>query len=144
MPISTTLVTTSPSALSLRAKCMTWSTISSEVRLRFRPIVPVAQNAQAIGQPAWLETQTVLRSPSCRMRTVSISWPSAHLNAHFAVSPFEETDSLARVRQEIGASRSSFSRRAGGRAVASDHEETSERYFASRTWESLYLGSPSR
>ncbi len=40
----------------------TWSTISAVDRLRVSPAWPVAQNGQAMPQPAWLDTQTVTRS----------------------------------------------------------------------------------
>ena len=40
----------------------TCSTISPVLRWRSKPACPVAQNPQAIAQPAWLETQTVARS----------------------------------------------------------------------------------
>ena len=40
----------------------TCSTISAVDRLRVSPACPVAQNGQAIPQPAWLDTQTVTRS----------------------------------------------------------------------------------
>jgi len=40
----------------------TCSTISPAVRWRAKPAWPVAQNEQAMAQPAWLETHTVERS----------------------------------------------------------------------------------
>ena len=49
---------TSPRA-SDRAAATTCSTISAVDRLRVSPACPVAQNGQAMPQPAWLETQTV-------------------------------------------------------------------------------------
>ena len=67
MPMKTTLETrpgppgTSPRAIE-RAPATTCSTISAVDMLRCRPPMPVAQNGQAMPQPAWLETQTVARS----------------------------------------------------------------------------------
>jgi hypothetical protein len=52
---------TSPAA-SDRAPATTCSTISAADRLRVSPFCPVAQNGQAIPQPAWLDTHTVTRS----------------------------------------------------------------------------------
>ena len=61
MPMKTTLVTFRPASRSSRAKCSTWSTISSAERPRTSPCAPEAQNAQRTEQPIWLETQTVAR-----------------------------------------------------------------------------------
>ncbi len=67
MPMKTTLETrpgppgTSPRAIE-RAPATTCSTISAVDMLRCRPPMPVAQNGQAMPQPAWLDTQTVARS----------------------------------------------------------------------------------
>ena len=67
MPMNTTLETrpgppgTSPRA-SDRAPATTCSTISAVDMLRCRPPWPVAQNGQAMPQPAWLETHIVTRS----------------------------------------------------------------------------------
>jgi hypothetical protein len=44
------------------AAATTCSTISAVDMLRWRPPWPVAQNGQAMPQPAWLDTQTVARS----------------------------------------------------------------------------------
>ena len=70
--MKTTFVTGCGDACAARSTC---STISPGRRLRSKPAWPVAQNVQAIAQPAWLETQTVARV-GYRMRTVSISAPS--------------------------------------------------------------------
>ena len=40
----------------------TCSTISPVVRWRVKPAWPVAQNEQAMAQPAWVDTHTVARS----------------------------------------------------------------------------------
>ena len=67
IPMNTTLDTrpgppgTWPSASS-RAPATTWETISAVDRLRVRPAWPVAQNGQAIPQPAWEDTHIVTRS----------------------------------------------------------------------------------
>ena len=66
MPMKTTLETrpappgTWPRA-SARAPDTTCSTISAVDRLRVSPACPVAQNGQAIPQPAWEETHMVTR-----------------------------------------------------------------------------------
>ena len=66
--MKTTLVTFSPART-------TWSVISAVDRLQVTPPCPVAQNGQAIPQPAWLDRQTVVR-PGERIRTDSTSVPS--------------------------------------------------------------------
>jgi hypothetical protein len=66
MPMNTTLDTRpgppgiSPRA-SARAPATTCSTISAVDRFRVRPACPVAQNGQAIPQPAWEDTHMVTR-----------------------------------------------------------------------------------
>ncbi len=66
MPMNTTLDSRPggprPPSLTVAAAARTCSTISAVDRLRRRPPWPVAQNGQAIPQPAWLDTQTVARS----------------------------------------------------------------------------------
>ena len=66
MPMNTTFDSRagSPSTPSRAAAAAwrTWSTISAVDRLRSSPPWPVAQNGQAIPQPAWLEMHTVARS----------------------------------------------------------------------------------
>ena len=82
MPMNTTLVNLSPVSLSpvnlspdsrspadpppssrrLTAAARTCSRISAVLRLRVSPPCPVAQNGQAIPQPACEEMHTVLRS----------------------------------------------------------------------------------
>ena len=76
IPINTTLASSPhPSARQRRAAITTCSTISPALSCRLKPASPVAQNLQAMAQPAWLETQTVARS-RYRMRTVSIALAS--------------------------------------------------------------------
>ena len=66
MPMNTTLDSrvgsSSEPSRAAAAAWRTWSTISPVDRLRSSPPCPVAQNGQAIPQPAWLEMQTVARS----------------------------------------------------------------------------------
>ena len=62
MPMKTTLLTRPPRAVSVRCAATTCSTISAVDRLRVSPACPVAQNGHAMPQPAWLLTQTVVRS----------------------------------------------------------------------------------
>ena len=45
-----------------RMATATCSTISPWVSWRWKPAWPVAQNWQAMAQPAWVDTQTVTRS----------------------------------------------------------------------------------
>jgi hypothetical protein len=60
MPMNTTLSTRRlPAAWAARTTC---STISPVDRWRSNPTCPVAQKLHPIAQPAWLDTQTVLRS----------------------------------------------------------------------------------
>ncbi len=71
MPIITTLLTRAPSvSRSLRASTISCSRISPGVRLRPRPIAPVAQKVQASAQPDCDERQTVRRS-RCFIATAS-------------------------------------------------------------------------
>ncbi len=51
----------SPEAIAAAA-ATAWPMISAAERLRVSPCCPVAQNGQAMPQPAWLEMQTVARS----------------------------------------------------------------------------------
>ena len=66
MPMNTMLETrpgppgTSPRA-SARAPATTWATISAADRFLVSPAWPVAQNGQAIPQPAWEDTHMVTR-----------------------------------------------------------------------------------
>ena len=48
--------------LASRMATATCSTISPSLRWRWKPAWPVAQNWQAMAQPAWVETHTVTRS----------------------------------------------------------------------------------
>ncbi len=71
MPMNTTLETAGPASRPetcpppgpARARpATTWATISAVDRLRVRPACPVAQNGQAIPQPACEDTHIVTRS----------------------------------------------------------------------------------
>jgi hypothetical protein len=48
-------------AASARCAATTCPTISAVDRLRVSPACPVAQNGHAMPQPAWLDTQIVIR-----------------------------------------------------------------------------------
>jgi hypothetical protein len=56
----------------------------------------VAQNGQAIPQPAWLDTQTVARS-GYRIRTLSSSVPSCARHNDFLVAPLSQLSARASV-----------------------------------------------
>ena len=60
MPMNTTLDTRRGRASRMAAT--TCSTISPADSWRVKPAWPVAQNPQAMAQPAWVDTQTVARS----------------------------------------------------------------------------------
>ena len=66
MPMKTTLdsrpgpPSSSPFAIAAAA-ATAWPMISAADRLRVSPCWPVAQNGQAMPQPAWLEMHTVAR-----------------------------------------------------------------------------------
>jgi hypothetical protein len=61
MPMNTTLETRRPVRRASAPARTTCSTISPVVRLRSNPAWPVAQKPHAMAQPAWLDTQTVVR-----------------------------------------------------------------------------------
>ena len=131
MPMKTTLVTCRPpSSRRTRAKCRTWSTISSAVRSRRSPSLPEAQKAQPTAQPTWVETQTVAR-PATSMSTASTGWPSAVANSVLRAVPF----GAARVstsRSVSGERRAASSRRNGsGSVVTASKLVTSPRVSAS-------------
>ena len=62
IPMNTMLLTRRPTSRARRDARTTCSTISPTVRWRVKPAWPVAQNPQAMAQPAWLLTHTVARS----------------------------------------------------------------------------------
>ena len=84
MPMNTTLERRR--GLASRMATATCSTISPADMWRRKPACPVAQNWQAMAQPAWVETQTVTRS-GYAMRTDSTRLPSASAHNHLVVSP---------------------------------------------------------
>ena len=61
MPMNTMLDRREPSAAIIAAAARTWSTISATDRLRSSPPWPVAQNGQAMPQPACEEMHRVAR-----------------------------------------------------------------------------------
>ena len=82
MPMKTTFVMRP----SRRDISTAWSSISPTVRFRVKPSAPVAQKAQPIAQPTWVERQTVWRLSS-RIETASTRAPSSKRKRYFAVSP---------------------------------------------------------
>jgi len=71
--------------LRIRAKNTICSIISVTVKLRLKPILPVAQKEQFIGQPIWEERHMVFRPAQWRINTVSAFNPSAKVMAAFKV-----------------------------------------------------------
>ena len=65
---------------------ITCATISCGLRLRFKPIRPVAQNEHLSAQPTWLEMQNVSRR-GVRMLTLSTRAPSARRSTNLCVLP---------------------------------------------------------
>jgi hypothetical protein len=94
----------------------TWSTISAVDRLRVRPAWPVAQNGQAIPQPAWLDTQTVTRS-WYPISTLSTSEPSCSRQRVLRVRPSSQDSSRTAVSRSGSSSPASRSRVAAGMSV---------------------------
>src|SRR3989339_1676281 len=68
-----------------RLKNKTCSIISSTNKFLLNPILPVAQKPHPSAQPTWEETQTVFRSLSYRIKTLSIFNPSSKSISAFAV-----------------------------------------------------------
>jgi len=75
----------------------------------------VTQNAQASAQPAWLERQSVRRSPS-GMSTASIEAPSIRRSRYFAV-PSSEISRAAISGRSIRKRSASAARRSFVRSV---------------------------
>ena len=121
MPMKTTLVTCAPrSSRRTRAKCRTWSTISSAVRSRRSPSRPEAQKAQPTAQPTCVETHTVAR-PATSMSTASTGWPSAVENSVLRAVPCVAARVSTSV-SESGVSRSDNAFRSGSGSVRDDSE----------------------
>ena len=95
----------------------TWPRISPLVRLRVKPMSPVAQKVQPMGQPTWVDRHWVSR-PSPGMSTVSTSAPSAMRRRNFTV-PSRLTFSVSTPGQERLAASPSFFRNAPERLVMS-------------------------
>eukprot|EP00964_Phaeocystis_antarctica_P047412 scaffold27423_cov64-Phaeocystis_antarctica.AAC.7 len=79
-----------PMNTTLRSGGMLCSRISSDVRERSSPIVPVAQKVQPCRQPTWDDTQSV-EKPRCGMMTVSTSSPRGRRSSSLRV-PHSETE----------------------------------------------------
>ena len=95
---------------------MTSATISSAVSDRTRPRLPLAQNAQPIAQPTWVETHCV-RRPCAGMTTVSTAWPSSKPIRSFFV-PSADSDTSRTSWRVSGNSAFSVSRKSFGNVVA--------------------------
>ena len=121
MPMKTMFVrrpsppSTRPSRMSAAA-VRTCSTISPTDRFRSRPPWPVAQNGQAMPQPAWEEMHNVARS-GYRMSTDSSSVPSWRRHSVFRVSPPSQEISLTGVMSCGNSASRTLSRVASGRSV---------------------------
>ena len=110
MPIKTTFLVDGSSDRAMR----TCSTISPRLRSPRSPIVPVAQNEQAIAQPTCDDTQQVTRvdrSVAWRMTTASTSAPSRSSTTTFVVVPSLESwrDATRVLRTENASSRNAGS-----------------------------------
>src|SRR6056297_687297 len=72
--------------------------MSAAERLRLKPCLPVAQNAQSMAQPTWLEMHRVPRAGS-GMKTVSMAWPPSIDSIHLRVpSPASCRERISGVR----------------------------------------------
>src|SRR4051794_16907250 len=140
MPIRTTFAIRPPSRRASRAAHSSCSKISPPVRLRPRPIAPVAQNVQARAQPDCDETQTARRSP-CRISTVSIGNPSRVRNRAFTVWSAERCCS-SRISSANGSSLVRRARTAFDSVVTSSQEAARSRVTPWRTCSLRYDGSP--
>ena len=123
MPMNTTLLTRpGPPAISPRASARapstTCSTISAVVMLRVSPAWPVAQNGQAMPQPACDDTHIVTR-PGYRISTDSTSEPSSSRHSVLRVVP--PSHSMSRTAVSSGGSSvgDQLVARAAGRSVIS-------------------------
>ena len=81
IPIKT-MLSSFPQISSRNINC---STISFASRFRDKPRVPVIQKAHFIAQPAWQDTQAVLRPSRSVSRTVSTIFPSESLICNLIV-----------------------------------------------------------
>ena len=84
IPMKTTFVASSPAASAASRATRNWCTISPAVRFRRKPMVAVAQKAQARVHPDCDDTHTVPRVRE-GIRTVSALWPSPNSIAHLVV-----------------------------------------------------------
>ena len=135
MPMTTMLVT-SPNE---RAS-MCWATISSAASERERPFAPLAQKAQPMAQPAWVEMHWVKRD-AAGMRTVSTASPSAKETRSFLV-PSEDSETAATSQGVMGNSSLSVSRKSFGSVVAPSQSRMQSRYSDWSIWSALNARSP--
>ena len=120
MPITTTLLTSSPAS---RLASTTWSTISDTFKFRTKPCRPVSQNTQWTWQPTCVLTHTVFRF-GARISTVSIVWPSCRRDSHLTVRSLSVWHvSISSAHAEKSAA--SSSRRAFGRFAISSKDMAS-------------------
>ena len=101
-----------------RAASRTCSTISAADRLRVSPICPVAQNGQAMPQPAWLVTHSVARSGYFISTDSTLAW-SMRFHSVFTVSPSSAVSDVTLVSRGGNSSATRSSRAAAGRSVMS-------------------------
>ena len=135
MPMTTMLVT-SPNE---RAS-MCWATISSAASERERPFAPLAQKAQPMAQPAWVEMHWVKRE-AAGMRTVSTASPSAKETRSFLV-PSDDSETAATSQGVMGNSSLSVSRKSFGSVVAPSQSRMQSRYSDWSIWSALNARSP--
>src|SRR5947209_9968415 len=128
--MNTTLVTPS--------KRTTCSTISPASRLRAKPNWPVTQNTQPMAQPAWVDTQMVLRGPAS-ISTTSICCPSRNCNSSLEVCPSAECRCLTSWLANTG----SRARSPSGRSVMRRGSSWCLRCSQWKIWRPRKRGSPS-
>ena len=109
--MATALVTRRPKSSATRR---TWSTISPGPRSRASPPAPVAQKAQPIAHPAWVEKHTVRRSP-LGSPTVSTVAPSASPTRYLRVPSADSWRSQTSRRRQRQPAREGLSQ--AGRQV---------------------------
>ena len=78
----------------------------------------MAQNGQAIPQPAWLETHSVIRS-GYRISTDSISVPSCAFHSVLRVSPASQASERTSVSSSGSSASTNSARPSAGRSVIS-------------------------
>ena len=127
IPMKTTFETWAASRSAAVAASVTWSTISSSVRLRPAPSCAVAQNLHPSAQPTWLDTHTVRRPRACAMDTVSIRAPSPARSAHFTV-PSREAALASGTTAHRSSDSPTSSRSALGQLVTPSQSDAPRRF----------------